>query len=152
MTTSIVVRLVAEPDRDAWSVIFRAYRDFYGKTHDSTIIDTVWKWIIDPEHSTRCLIAEDEGRVIGLGHFRTFARPIVGGHGLYLDDLFTVPSARGTGAASAILQRLVGIAHDEDATVVRWITAESNETARRLYDQVATQTHWITYDLSPQSK
>jgi hypothetical protein len=30
---------------------------------------------------------------------------------------------------------------------VRWITAENNETARRLYDRVAQKTEWVTYDL-----
>ena len=30
---------------------------------------------------------------------------------------------------------------------MRWITAESNTTARALYGKVAAQTKWVTYDL-----
>jgi hypothetical protein len=37
----------------------------------------------------------------------------------------------------------------EGLSVVRWITAEDNRTARRLYDSVAAATPWVTYDLVP---
>jgi GNAT superfamily N-acetyltransferase len=149
VTGPIAVRLAADADREPWGELFRGYRDFYGKAHDPAVIDTVWGWITDPAHSTRCLIAETDGRAIGFGHFRAFGRPIDGGHGLYLDDLFTAPGERGTGAASAILQFLAQVAHREGASVVRWITAEGNETARRLYERLATQTPWVTYDMAP---
>jgi hypothetical protein len=32
---------------------------------------------------------------------------------------------------------------------VRWITAEDNARARRLYDRVAQKTHWVTYEIRP---
>jgi GNAT superfamily N-acetyltransferase len=94
-------------------------------------------------------VAVVDGEVQGLAHFRTFARPLAASKGLYLDDLFTSPSARGKGLAAALLTRLAEIARDEGATVVRWITASDNETARSLYDRVSTQTPWVTYDLAP---
>lgn len=148
---TVEVRPVAASDRAAWAELYRGYRDFYNKPHDAAVFETVWDWLMDPDHETRCLIASVNGTPVGLGHFRTFARPIDGGHGLYLDDLFTSPAARGSGAGRAILSRLAEIARDEGATLVRWITAADNETARRLYDGVATQTPWVTYDLAPAS-
>lgn len=148
---AVTVRLVTADDREAWGELYRGYRDFYGKPHDAAIYDTVWGWLMDSAHETRGLIAEVSGVPVGIGHFRGFARPIDAGHGLYLDDLFTAEAARGTGAGGAILDRLAAIAADEGATLVRWITAESNETARRLYDRVATQTPWVTYDLAPRA-
>ena len=66
-------------------------------------------------------------------------------------DRFTSSDARGRGVGSALLTRLAEIARDEGATVVRWITAGDNTTARSLYDRVATQTPWVTYDLAPAS-
>lgn len=146
-----VVRPVTADDREAWGELYRGYRDFYAKPHDARVFETVWGWLMDPDHETRCLIATVDGVPVGLGHFRTFARPIDGGRGLYLDDLFTSPEARGSGAGSAILTRLAEIARDEGASLVRWITAADNETARRLYDRVAKQTPWVTYDLAPAS-
>lgn len=143
------VRPIEPTDREAWEALYRGYRDYYAKPHDPAVFDAVWDWLSDPAHETRGLVAEVSGVPVGIGHYRRFARPIDGGHGIYLDDLFTAPAARGSGAGGAILQRLSEIARDEGATLVRWITAESNETARRIYDRVATQTPWVTYDLAP---
>lgn len=145
----IAVRPVAAGDREAWGAIYRGYRDFYNKPHDPAVYDVVWEWLFDDAHESRCLIATLDGVPVGLGHFRSFARPIDGVRGIYLDDLFTSPAARGTGAATAIIERLGEIARDENAALVRWITADSNETARRIYDRVAAQTPWVTYDMAP---
>lgn len=145
--SNITVRPVVAGDREAWERLYRGYRDFYLKPHDPRVLTTVWGWLMDPQHHTRGLVAVCDGELIGLGHYRTFARPIDGGSGLYLDDLFTAPEARGTGAAAAILTRLASIAHDEGASIVRWITADTNEVAMRLYDGVAKKTSWVTYDL-----
>lgn len=146
---AVEVRPVAASDRATWGELYRGYRDFYAKPHDAAVLETVWGWLMDPDHDTRCLIATVDGVPVGLGHYRSFARPIDGGRGLYLDDLFTSPEARGSGAGSAILARLAEIARDEGASLVRWITAADNATARRLYDRVAAQTPWVTYDLAP---
>ncbi|WP_336660173.1 GNAT family N-acetyltransferase [Leucobacter sp. USHLN153] len=149
--SEVVVRPVSESDREAWTTLYRGYRDFYGKPHDDAVFETVWAWLLDPAHETRGLVAELDGAPVGIAHYRTFARPIDGGTGLYLDDLFTSPESRGSGAASALLQRLSEIARDEGASLVRWITAEDNTTARRLYDRVARNGGWVTYDLAPAS-
>ena len=111
----------------------------------------MWSWLHDEGHETRGLVALVDGVPLGLAHYRTFARPLSASHGLFLDDLFTSADARGRGVASALLTRLAEIARDENATVVRWITAGDNATARSLYDHVSTQTPWVTYDLAPAS-
>lgn len=149
--TDVVVRATAASDESAWRQLYRGYRDFYKVEHSDTAIDTVWGWIHDPGHETRGLVAEHDGVVVGLAHYRTFARPLSASHGLFLDDLFTAPDTRGLGVGSALLTRLAEIARDEQATVVRWITAADNDTARSLYDKVAKETPWVTYDLSPAS-
>ncbi|CAG7608539.1 GNAT family N-acetyltransferase [Leucobacter soli] len=146
---AIDVRPIAASDRAAWAELYRGYREFYRVAPSEEAVDTVWSWLQDPAHLTRGLLAVRNGRPIGLAHFRTFARPLSASHGIFLDDLFTDPAARGSGAATALLERLAEIARDEGATVVRWITAESNERARALYDRVSTRTPWVTYDLGP---
>jgi len=149
--SEVLVRATQARDEQAWRELYRGYRDFYGVEHSDAAIDTIWDWIHDPSQQTRGLVAEVNGTIVGLAHFRAFARPLSASHGLYLDDLFTAAEARGHGVASAILLRLGEIARDEHATVVRWITAADNATARSLYDKVSTQTPWVTYDLAPAS-
>ena len=88
---------------------------------------------------------------MGLAHYRRFARPSTGSVGIFLDDLFTSPHARGSGVGRALLRELSSVAEQEGNSVVRWITAEGNTRARRLYDSTSTSTKWVTYDLAPGS-
>jgi len=41
------------------------------------------------------------------------------------------------------------LAAQRGASVVRWITAADNAHARALYDELATRTPWVTYDMAP---
>jgi len=110
----------------------------------------VWSWISDPENELEAYFAVDEDDTpIGLAHVREFVRPLDGSKGLYLDDLFVSPDARGAGAGSALLESLRDSARERGLSVVRWITAKDNENARRLYDRFAQKTKWVTYDLVP---
>ena len=34
-------------------------------------------------------------------------------------------------------------------SIVRWTTADDNYRARAVYDELATRTTWITYDMTP---
>ena len=146
---TVIIRNVAPEDHDAWAAAYRGYREFYREPQDETKIDLVWGWLHDADQEVRGLVAELDGRVVGIAHYRTFARPLAGGTGLYLDDLFTQPEARGHGVGSALIKRLEEIALEEGASVVRWITMSDNATARSVYDRVATATQHVTYDLKP---
>lgn len=89
------------------------------------------------------------GRLLGLAHYRPFARPLSATTGCFLDDLFVAPEHRGSGAADLLLGALRGLAAERGWSVVRWITADDNHRARSKYDQVATRTMWVTYDMAP---
>ena len=85
--------------------------------------------------------------MVGFTHSRVFARPLAAATGLYLDDLFVTPDARGTGAAGALIDAVRVEAEAQGHSVVRWITAEDNARARGLHDKIADQTAWVTYDI-----
>lgn len=141
------VRPVEVGDREAWRELFAGYRQFYEVPDDGAVLDGVWGWLLDDDHEVHGLVAEVDGVVVGLAHHRMFSRPSRGARGLYLDDLFTSPDARGRGVGRALLARLAELAREQGCDRVRWITAEDNATARRLYDDVAQRTSWVTYDL-----
>nr|WP_308116500.1 GNAT family N-acetyltransferase [Leifsonia poae] len=110
----------------------------------------MWSWITDAGHELEAYFAVNgDDKPIGLAHVREFSRPLNGSRGLYLDDLFVSPDARGAGTGTALLEALRDRAREEGFSVVRWITAKDNETARRVYDRVAEKTKWVTYDLVP---
>lgn len=148
----MVIRAAQGSDRVAWGQLYAGYADFYGTPSDELHRDLVWSWLLDPDHPSSCLVWVDEtGDLLGLAHYRPFPRPLSGTVGCYLDDLFVSPRARGCGIARELLARLAELAGENGWSVVRWITAETNEVARGLYAQVAGQTAWVTYDMTPRS-
>lgn len=148
MTTT--VRRVDDGEFFTWLDLYTGYGEFY----DSPLTDEkavlVWSWLTDPTHELEAYFAlNDAGEPIGLAHVRVFSRPLAGSRGLFLDDLYVAPGARGQGAATAILETLRTRAQEEGLSVVRWITAADNAAAQRVYDRVAEKTEWVTYDLVP---
>ncbi len=144
---ALLVRPLGPDDYERWATMFRSYRDFYRLEPDDAVVSRVWSWIHDPAHETCALGAAFGDKLVGLAHYRRFARPSSGGVGIFLDDLFTDPVHRGRGAGRALIGALGEIAEQEQCNVVRWITAADNITAQRLYDSIATRTAWLTYDL-----
>jgi ribosomal protein S18 acetylase RimI-like enzyme len=148
MTAS--VRPVQDNEFFTWLDLYTGYGEFYENPVTDEKALLVWSWISDPENPLEAYFAlDEEGTPIGLAHVREFVRPLDASKGLYLDDLFVAPDSRGAGAGSALLEALRDAATERGLSVVRWITAKDNETARRLYERFAQETTWVTYDLVP---
>ncbi|NBU13806.1 MAG: GNAT family N-acetyltransferase [Alphaproteobacteria bacterium] len=144
----ITIRPVEQNDRAQWNVLYQGYAEFYKVTQTQDMRDTVWSWLFDEAHEAEGLVAVDEkGVLIGLTHFRPFARPLSATTGGFLDDLFVIPASRGSGAARLLIEAVAQIGKQRGWSVIRWITAEDNYRARSLYDKVADKTKWATYDL-----
>ncbi|MEG1770006.1 MAG: GNAT family N-acetyltransferase, partial [Comamonas sp.] len=84
---------------------------------------------------------------VGLAHFRAFPEPLLGQELGFLDDLFVPLAHRGQGTGRKLIEAVAAIARQRGWPVLRWITAQDNAAARRLYDQMARATPWVTYDL-----
>ena len=82
------------------------------------------------------------GRVHWLTHLATWSRA----SSCYLEDLFVAPGVRG-GVGRALIEHVRAWAERDGAAEVYWLTAESNVTARALYDQVATRSGMIHYQV-----
>jgi GNAT superfamily N-acetyltransferase len=144
----ITIRPVEQSDHNAWARLYQGYAEFYNVTQTAEMRDRVWSWLFDAEHETEGLVAIDEtGLLIGLTHFRPFARPLSATTGGFLDDLFVTPASRGSGAAGLLIEAVAQEGKKRGWSVIRWITAEDNYRARSLYDKVAEKTKWATYDI-----
>ena len=144
---ALMIRAVAASDKADWARLYAGYAAFYKVEQTEAMRAVVWGWLSDPAHATEGLVAERDGALIGLAHFRAFARPLSASTGGYLDDLFVDPEARGTGAAAALLAAVQAAGAARGWTVIRWITADDNTRARAVYDRLADQTKWVTYDI-----
>ena len=153
VSPNLVVRPVIASDQRRWAELYAGYRGFYGLGADASLVARTWEWVLDGQHGLTGLVAVStaDDELVGLANLRTFARPSSGTIGLYLDDLFTDPAARRRGVGAALLDAAAELAAHRGASVVRWITAGDNATARSLYDQHAVATPWVTYDMPPKA-
>ena len=144
---AVEVRAVAAEDRSQWERLFVAYGVFYETEFDADVLAGVWGWLTDDSHEVSALVAvDDSGQLVGFAHYRRLADTFTAGPGWFLDDLYVDPAARGAGAATALIDAVAAVAEANGGGTLRWITAENNHTAQRVYDRVATRATWVTYE------
>ena len=143
------IRQLKKSDRIGWMALYECYAEHYQVNLTEHGIVATWAWLVDPKHPVEGLVAELDGTLIGLAHFRAMPSPLRGQEIGFLDDLVVLPEFRGSGAANALLAELDSIASARRWSTVRWITREDNHRARALYDKVAVKTDWALYEMTP---
>ncbi|MEO9465961.1 GNAT family N-acetyltransferase [Sulfitobacter pontiacus] len=146
---TITTRPMDAADRSAWEALFAGYAAFYKVDQTPQMRETVFGWLMDPDHGSNCIVAQDASdTLVGFTHYRPFVSQLRAVTNCFLDDLFVSPQARGTGAAQALIKAVETVAKNNGWGTLRWITAEDNYRGRGAYDKLATRTGWVTYDIA----
>ena len=151
MTTAndLVIRPVTAADYAAWKPLWDGYNAFYKREGPTAISQettiTTWHRFLDPTQPIHALVAEQNGRLLGLTHYLYHLAPAQIALSCYLSDLFTVPEARGKGVGRKLIEAVYDIARAAGAARVYWMTHETNATAMKLYDQVAEKSGFLVY-------
>jgi GNAT superfamily N-acetyltransferase len=149
MTEDVSIRPAAHDDFDQWFDLWEGYNEFYGRVGPTAlpkeITETTWARFFDPDEPVHALVAESGGRLVGLAHYlfhrsTTLIPPLC-----YLQDLFTSQTLRGRGIGRHLIERVAEEARSAGSPRVYWQTHESNQTARRLYDQIAEYSGFLVY-------
>jgi GNAT superfamily N-acetyltransferase len=104
-----------------------------------------WARFFDADEPVHALVAEHEGRLVGLVHYLFHRSTTLLGPTCYLQDLFTDAALRGRGVGRALIAAVNERARAEGAERVYWMTHETNATAMKLYDQVAEKPGFVIY-------
>jgi GNAT superfamily N-acetyltransferase len=83
-----------------------------------------------------CLVGERDGVVVGFALFFHNFSTFLCRKGLYLEDLFVQPAARGTGLGKMLLQRLARIAVERDCGRFEWSVLDWNVSAQQFYQRM----------------
>ncbi|MGH7903945.1 MAG: GNAT family N-acetyltransferase [Candidatus Dormibacteraceae bacterium] len=96
------------------------------------------------------LIAEEGGEAVGFGLFFHSFSTFLGRPGVYLEDLFVRPAARGRGAGSALLAALAGIALERGCGRLEWSVLDWNADAIGFYRKLgaAPNAGWTVYRMT----
>ena len=146
--TAITIRPLEQSDRAEWRRLWTDYLTFYETSVAEDVYATTWARLFDPgEYEPKGFIALLDGAPAGLVHdlYHRSCWSLV--DNCYLQDLFSAPAARGKGIGAALIEAVRKTAADRGVANVYWMTHETNETARKLYDRVARRTGFIEYDL-----
>lgn len=87
-----------------------------------------------------CDIAEYEGRPVGFALWFYSYSTFQGRAGIYLEDLFVRPEARGVGAGKALLRRLAQRCVDADLGRLEWAVLNWNTPSIQFYDSLGAST------------
>jgi GNAT superfamily N-acetyltransferase len=83
--------------------------------------------------TAECALAEVDGQAVGMALFFTNFSTWTGKPGLYLEDLFVMPSARGSGLGKALLVHLAGLALARGYGRFEWSVLDWNTPAIGFY-------------------
>ena len=143
--TDVAVRPLRPDEREAWHPLWQGYLAFYNSSLPSTVTETTWLRLHDPGEQMHGIGAYIDEKLIGIVHYLFHRSTWTVGPYCYLQDLFTIKEARGQGAGRKLIEAVYECAKQEGASRVYWLTHETNETARALYDQLADRPGFIQY-------
>ena len=83
--------------------------------------------------AAEAVIAELDGAPVGFALFFQNFSTWTGRPGIYLEDLYVTPAARGSGTGTALLRHLAGIALDRGCGRFEWAVLDWNEPAINFY-------------------
>ena len=91
-----------------------------------------------------CEIAEHQGVPVGFALWFYNYSTFKGRAGIYLEDLFVRPAARGVGAGKALLRRLAQRCVDADLGRLEWAVLNWNTPSIAFYDSLGAEakTEW----------
>ena len=105
MTDAVRIRPIVRSDYQQWLPLWDGYNAFYGRSGatalDPDITAMTWSRFFDAYEPMHALVAENEGRLVGLTHYLFHRSTTSIGPNCYLQDLFTSEAARGKGARPA---------------------------------------------------
>jgi len=149
MPEKLVVRPVESGDFVQWKVLWDGYNAFYGRHGETALPDHItrqtWSRFFDGYEPMHALVSELDGRLLGLVHFILHRSTISIGPVCYLQDLFTLESARGRGVGRALIEEVYVRAAQAGCSRVYWHTHHTNSTAMLLYDKVAEHSGFVVY-------
>jgi len=145
MSQRLTVRPVAPTDLAQWEALWEGYNIFYERTVPAEITRVTWSRFFDANEPVHALVAEKDGRLLGLVHYLFHRSTTLIGPTCYLQDLFTTEAARGQGVGRALIESVYERARTAGSLRVYWQTHETNVTAMALYDKVAERSGFLVY-------
>jgi GNAT superfamily N-acetyltransferase len=151
MPVRMTLRAATVDDVPRILAFIRALADYERLRHEVVATeDGLRGALFGPRPYAEVVLAEDAGVPLGFAlFFHTFST-FLGQPGIYLEDLFVVPEARGRGVGRALLAHLARVAEERGCGRVEWAVLDWNAPAIRFYDSLGARPNagWTVYRLT----
>lgn len=146
-SNTITIRPLEVSDEAVWRVLWSGYLTYYETQLPEDVYATTFARLLSGEaNDFHGLIAEVDGKPVGLTHYLFHRSCWKTENVCYLQDLYTAPDARGHGVARSLINAVYAAADAAGAPSVYWLTQEFNYKGRMLYDKVGARTPFIRYN------
>ncbi|MGX9146211.1 N-acetyltransferase family protein [Mesorhizobium sp. 128a] len=149
MPAQSIVRPIARQDYEQWLPLWNGYNAFYERSGPTALAGEItamtWSRFFDVYEPMHALVAESEGKLLGLVHFLYHRTTTAISPNCYLQDLFTNEASRGKGVGRALIEGVYERAQAAGAGRVYWLTHETNHTAMKLYDKIGERSGFVVY-------
>ena len=131
---TITIRPAIASDLPLIAELIRALADYEKLAHEVRFDEAVLRDnLFGPRPYAEVIIGEIDGAPQGFALFFHNFSTFEGRPGVYLEDLFVRPAARGSGLGKALLSRLAAIAVERDCARLEWSVLDWNEPSIGFY-------------------
>ena len=141
------IRKISSDDYVGWLNLYKIYADHYNIKLSLAGISITWGWLMDRNHPTKGIVAENNEELVGLAQYRAMPSPLRGHDIGFIDDLVVLPSYRGKKISKKLFNKIKLTGVKSGWKTIRWITRDNNYQARRVYDQIGHKTEWNLYEM-----
>ena len=138
---ALSIRSAVAADLPLIAELIRALADYEKLAHEVRFDEAVLgEKLFGPRPYAEVLIGEIDGEPQGFALFFHNFSTFEGKPGIYLEDLFVRPEARGAGLGKALLVHLARIAVERGYGRMEWMVLDWNENALRFYRSLGAAT------------
>lgn len=146
-----MIREARVDDLDEVIALVRELAEYERAGHEVELErESFGRYLFGPQPSARVLLAETDGAIAGFALFFPTFSTWLGRPGLWLEELFVRPEARGRGIGKALLAAVAGFTDGR----VEWAVLDWNEPAHGFYRRFGASPldEWTTWRLPPSDR
>ncbi|MCS6863459.1 MAG: GNAT family N-acetyltransferase [Gemmataceae bacterium] len=146
-----MIRAATPADVPAIAALIRQLAEYERLTHTVVFTETdLHQHLFGERPYAEVLVAEEVGAIVGFALFFHNYSTFRGKPGIYLEDLFVIPAARGRGYGKALLRAIAQLAVERGCARVEWSVLNWNAPAIAFYQSLGAEplTEWTVYRLT----
>ncbi|HEX3017188.1 MAG TPA: GNAT family N-acetyltransferase [Caproicibacter sp.] len=144
---NVVIRFAEESDTKLILQFIRELAEYEKMEKDVTATEEILRDSLFHRNAAETIVAEKDGRPVGFALFFHNFSTFLGKPGIYLEDLFVRPEARGLGVGKALLAFLAKLAVERGCGRFEWWCLDWNKPSIEFYKSMGAKPmdDWTVY-------